>query len=68
MRSFNLLLFLIWLWAWPFSNADQTVFLERQADSLWEPHFNPKSISADVGEIITFEAIFSAQDRVQPLN
>jgi hypothetical protein len=40
---------------WPYSWADKTVYLDRPSDSQsWEPHFSPKSVSANVGENIHF--------------
>lgn len=39
--------------------ADQVVRLDRPSGSpTFEPYFNPKSVTADIGEIIHFEGFF----------
>ena len=49
--------------------ADQVVLLDRPADSpTWEPHFNPKSVNASVGELIHFVATFEELSQYQSVS
>ena len=70
--SFYLIrLFLCQLLLGGLSLADQIVFLDRPANPtipLAEPFFNPKSVTAEIGEKIQFIARFGDQRSFQPLD